>query len=485
MIKRHCPLAIIFCCIVLRLTAHFQPSIASIIPAAPVPSSIDAAKNVINPSSEATDIQSDELKKWIGMDFFMEQDKLFFQKGTIFREGSISSFGKSAHRVLGVSDIEFILPRNDAVISDQIRLFGSWELQFILPMLSLLQRHITDTQSKEAIFIDVGANIGSWTLPFAKYVGLEGYVYAIEAQQQLVKYLSASAVLNSFDNIIINNAILSNHSSVGTHLFNLESESGGKINHGEYSIDLLKSKTSRQASENLFKANSLRSSVREVTLDDLYFKEKAFGCPTMIKMDIEYHEVIALVGARRLLEECRPILFIEALCHLQLKTIFTILDKAGYSMAYIVVDAREYWTQPIEYHDQIDPIDMIFGESNLVAIPKETAGAIFEGSLSSDFYGKLYPVDPTNIKSGELDIEYLNIEVCAFIYTVGYHDNDKSRPIRWMNELGDLYPNLEKEQFCKVLRHHENCGFEGGPQNITLDPFFFDYWKKIEREEES
>lgn len=214
-------------------------------------------------------------------------------------------------------------------------------------------------------------------------------------------------------------------------------------------------------------------SVREVTLDDLYFKEEAFDCPLLIKLDIEFHEIIALIGARRLLLECRPILFIETLCHLQLKTMFTILDNAKYSIAYMVTDARKYWTELFYYQDKIDAIEFAFGEKNIVAVPKEYAVNIFD-----KYKGMLYPVTPENIKSGELDIKYLNIEVCVNMYTVGYENDDTSKPIECMNEIGSIYPDLPKRTYCEILKHkEENCRQDKGG---NFDPFFLDYWKTIE-----
>ncbi len=46
------------------------------------------------------------------------------------------------------------------------------------------------------IVLDIGANIGAFTIPFAKFVGTEGQVFAYEAQTVLTQMISTSALLN-------------------------------------------------------------------------------------------------------------------------------------------------------------------------------------------------------------------------------------------------------------------------------------------------
>src|SRR5205085_3237996 len=50
-------------------------------------------------------------------------------------------------------------------------------------------------------FIDVGANIGTFTIPAAKYVGSSGHVIAIEASPNVFSVLEKNVALNNAGNV--------------------------------------------------------------------------------------------------------------------------------------------------------------------------------------------------------------------------------------------------------------------------------------------
>jgi FkbM family methyltransferase len=58
--------------------------------------------------------------------------------------------------------------------------------------------------------IDVGANIGYYTLLFSKLVGKEGKIYAYEPLPENFKLLKKNIFINKYKNIVLINRALSN-----------------------------------------------------------------------------------------------------------------------------------------------------------------------------------------------------------------------------------------------------------------------------------
>jgi FkbM family methyltransferase len=81
---------------------------------------------------------------------------------------------------------------NDSV-QGVLFVFGVWEPN----LASYLQRRI----KKGDIFIDVGANIGYFSLLASTLVGAEGKVYSIEASPSIFKLLSEHIAINAAENV--------------------------------------------------------------------------------------------------------------------------------------------------------------------------------------------------------------------------------------------------------------------------------------------
>jgi hypothetical protein len=62
---------------------------------------------------------------------------------------------------------------------------------------------ILDNVTSGSIFVDVGANIGTMTIPVAKTVGDKGKIVAVEASPEICKYLHHNVALNKLNNVDI------------------------------------------------------------------------------------------------------------------------------------------------------------------------------------------------------------------------------------------------------------------------------------------
>lgn len=87
-------------------------------------------------------------------------------------------------------------------IQTSIFLTGRWE-----PTISAI---VEDALKPGDIFIDIGANVGYYTLLASKLVGADGKVFAFEASPMIFRRLQANVELNSFQQARIFNVAVSN-----------------------------------------------------------------------------------------------------------------------------------------------------------------------------------------------------------------------------------------------------------------------------------
>lgn len=86
-------------------------------------------------------------------------------------------------------------------IQTEIFLTGLWG-QSITKFIALALR-------KGNVFIDIGANIGYYTLLASKLIGPQGKVYAFEASPSIYKRLIANISINKIENVVFRNCAIS------------------------------------------------------------------------------------------------------------------------------------------------------------------------------------------------------------------------------------------------------------------------------------
>jgi len=156
------------------------------------------------------------------------------------------------------------------VIQRYIYLFGVWE-----PDLSAwLRRHLTPGST----VIDVGANIGYYSMLAASTVGPDGKVIAIECLPSIAQSLRTNLELNGLNNIAVQAV------AVG--------ETGG-------SIDVYRAPEGNLGQSST-KAGAYEATVQMKSLDEIV--EKHAEQISFIKIDVEGDELRVLRGARRTLE---------------------------------------------------------------------------------------------------------------------------------------------------------------------------------------
>ncbi|WP_053076756.1 FkbM family methyltransferase [Caenimonas sp. SL110] len=169
---------------------------------------------------------------------------------------------------------------------------------------SELQRLLVDSLSAGDVFLDVGANVGFFSLLGATLVGPAGKVVAFEPVSENAQLLLRNLALNKVSNVQLIEAAVADR--VGTASFeDGQSPSQGRLGTGGRSVPV-------------------------VTLDGL-LASGAIPVPQVIKMDIEGAESLALAGARGLLSAHRPKLLLSTHGYQQQAQCLEFLHALGYS----------------------------------------------------------------------------------------------------------------------------------------------------------
>jgi FkbM family methyltransferase len=184
--------------------------------------------------------------------------------------------------ILDVNNFRFAVLKNDTCIADSLRSNELFE-KFLLSVISVLV-------PKNKNMIDIGANIGIWSIVFSKVLQRDTMIYAFEPQTVLYNCLNRNMILNDSNTIVTYNVALSN-------------ENKKTFMNASYDI-----------SNNFGAFRIINTSNSDETLleidcnigDEYNFKNIGF-----IKIDVEGHEYEVLTGLKNTILENMPMIFIE------------------------------------------------------------------------------------------------------------------------------------------------------------------------------
>lgn len=203
--------------------------------------------------------------------------------------------------------VDLLVSKKDAGVGLMLRT-GSYE-----PLQTKL---FVSAVNKGDTVLDIGANIGTYTVLASKKVGPKGKVYAFEPDPTNLTILKKNLTKNSCANVVVVNKALSD--ITGTMALKKD-----RFAPGETRIS---------------KKGSTR--VQVIRLDDFVAQNKI--TPTVVKMDIEGAEVGALVGGAKTFTQNKIKLFIEvnpkALVAFKQtsKSLLTVLDSLGFTIQKII-----------------------------------------------------------------------------------------------------------------------------------------------------
>jgi len=197
------------------------------------------------------------------------------------------------------------------------------------------------------IFFDVGANIGTISIPLSK---ISPFVYSFEPQKELCKILQKNCIENDVKNIKINNVAVG-HKNKKTELNN-EIIDYDKITKIDYN-------TTNSMNYGALSLGKGGEKVKMITLD-YYVKKNKIKDIKLIKVDAEGAEPIIFFGARKMINKFRPAIIFEKLPNLPnfIKKItkevndfdiITYCNKIGYKYivelprySYVLLNNKKY-----------------------------------------------------------------------------------------------------------------------------------------------
>lgn len=169
-------------------------------------------------------------------------------------------------------------------IQQQIYFFGLFDERGI--------RFIKKQLKEGDVCIDIGANIGCYSLIASKLVGSQGHVFAFEPVRHIYERLRYHIECNNMDNVSSEKKAISDRPGKLTLYVSGNNNWGMSsiFHHDEESGEV--------------------ETVDSITIDD-YVKQNRIEKITLIKIDIEGAELLALLGMKNTLVEYQPLLMME------------------------------------------------------------------------------------------------------------------------------------------------------------------------------
>jgi len=199
-------------------------------------------------------------------------------------------------------------------------ILGFWELR---NFRFLTQRLVTQALVRpDGVICDLGANIGTYTLWFAKHLVSKGTVHAFEPAPAAVSRLRDHLVLNGIANVKV--VELACTDTVGQIEFYVASD--------HYRSSILQGWAGAGGTSE----SPSRITVGSTTID-AYFSQAPGGWPDLIKMDIEGGGITALRACHRCVEAKRPFFLIESHTPEEDRTISDLVVQHRYH-AYRLTD---------------------------------------------------------------------------------------------------------------------------------------------------
>ncbi len=225
-----------------------------------------------------------------------------------------------------------LFPEIDNITTYSLLELGDWFEKGDMKLFRSLIREGDD-------ILDLGANVGVYSISGASRTGDEGKVIGVEPAKETYELLEKSS--RQFSNMYAVNAAVSDESGEGFLSYGSSSELNKLSDEGD------------------------GEKVRLCSVDDL---AKKFGVEKfdIIKMDVEGHEIEAIEGAEKMIKEGRPVIFYEIKdgdgIHLDLIEKF---GELGYDSYYYVEPANSL--VKYEKGESVDPYIL-----NMIAVKNET-----------------------------------------------------------------------------------------------------------------
>lgn len=226
---------------------------------------------------------------------------------------------------------EFLVYKNDSVISKSIKLFG----EYCHAEVEVMKQYL----SEDSVYVDIGTNIGYHLVGVFKETGCN--IIGFEPNPK--HFAVATYNSRAYSNIQMINAAASDHA------FSFKMKDFDPKNDGNYG--------------DIHKDDTGTVEVRAIILDSLVLQ----SC-TLIKIDVEGHELEALTGCKKTISKYRPVVMYEAMEWDVWTKCYEFMEERKYKMYWVACR-----TSPLaETYKKVD--ENPFGAStvtNILCVPQE------------------------------------------------------------------------------------------------------------------
>jgi FkbM family methyltransferase len=192
-----------------------------------------------------------------------------------------------------------------------------WRKQQLEPGINKLVTNIAkelNNQNDQGWFFDVGANVGLYTWE-VRMICPNRNILAFEPDPENIKLLEKTLAKANLQNLEICQSALSNKAGEASFFQDTLTSATGCVGGND-----------KPWIEQYLNGASNEIRVKTETIDSV---AKADKTPSLIKIDVEGHEVEVLQGGRNTLNEAKPLLIIESFPPKQ-STILSLLHELGY-----------------------------------------------------------------------------------------------------------------------------------------------------------
>lgn len=168
-------------------------------------------------------------------------------------------------------------------------------------------------------FLDVGGHIGLVTMPVASVISTVGVVHTFEPAEANLRHLKSHIRRNNLENVIITESLVGDVDMDAVEFYEQPNATGQnalavKKDHHKYKQTVRK----------------------QITLDS-YCADNGLS-PDVIKIDVEGAEWFVLNGARRILNQSKPVIFLSLhpaelkLLEKDVDAVVALIDELGYGI---------------------------------------------------------------------------------------------------------------------------------------------------------
>lgn len=251
----------------------------------------------------------------------------------------------------------YSVPAMDINVGNIVKRQGAFDLRMSYALQALCSRGFT--------VLDVGANLGGFTVPLAERVGTTGAVHAFEPFRKIFQHLNANVALNGLSNVYTYNFAIGREDRVlelhEPDLNSFGAPSAMRV-EGQYKPD-----EAAEYDKIFYERERVKVVMRK--LDSFDFG----GTVDFMKIDVEFMELEVVMGARSLISEHRPVIWAENEPYFKKKppdTTFvdTMAEEFGYT-CQAVADLELLCTPPEKTNEVVERMHRIFAFLN-VGVPQ-------------------------------------------------------------------------------------------------------------------